>query len=115
MFYLYFAIRNYRNETLLNHFAAAFFLLLACLSKLPFVVFGIISFIYFIQRSYENKFTVNKGIILKASIYPIFLLPAFFWYRWVMPGWGVMAFCMEYLQMTIVGQTSIGFSIIISG
>jgi 4-amino-4-deoxy-L-arabinose transferase-like glycosyltransferase len=87
MFYLYFALRNYKKETLLNHFATAFFLLLACLAKLPFVVFGIISFIYFIQRIYENKFNIKKGIILKASIYPIFILPAFFWYRWVMPGW----------------------------
>jgi 4-amino-4-deoxy-L-arabinose transferase-like glycosyltransferase len=87
MFYLYFALKNYYKETLINHIAAAFFLLIACLSKLPFVVFGIVSFIYFFQSCYADRFKIKASLILRLSLYPIFLLPAFFWYRWVMPGW----------------------------
>lgn len=87
MFYLYFAIKNYRKESLINHLAAAFFISLATLSKLPFIVFGAVTFVYFLQKWSAEKFRISKGLVLNASIYLIMLLPAFFWYRWVMPGW----------------------------
>ena len=87
MFYLYFAVKNYHKDTLLNHLLASFFLLLATLSKLPFAVFGIVSAVYFLQCWYADNFKIKKNLILKASFYPLLLLPAFFWYRWVMPSW----------------------------
>jgi len=87
MFYLFFAMRNYEKEKLVNHFAAAFFLLIATLSKLPFIVFSAFSIVYFLQQWSASNYKLSSKWILSVSIYPLFLIPAFLWYKWVMPGW----------------------------
>jgi hypothetical protein len=85
--YLYFAIKNYKKEKTVYHLAAAFFLALATMSKLPYIVLGAVSFVYFLQKWKDLKFIPNFTIIKNALLYILLMLPAFFWYRWVMPGW----------------------------
>ena len=87
IFYLYYAVKNYEKETRKNHLVAALFLSIATLTKLPFVVFGAFTLLYFFQKRQQFKTGLKREFLTNLFLYPLLLLPAFFWYKWVMPGW----------------------------
>jgi hypothetical protein len=67
---------------------SAFFLLLATLAKLPYIVFGSMVGIYAIQRLIKGRFSALKEVILVSLIFILFIIPALLWYSWVIPTWG---------------------------
>ncbi len=60
------------------------FLLLATLSKLPYVVFGAVAIAHFIQRVKINP----KSAYAPAVVYLLLVIPAIAWYVSVIPTWG---------------------------
>ncbi|MFL5753343.1 MAG: glycosyltransferase family 39 protein [Bacteroidia bacterium] len=69
-----------RNKNLVFSF---FFLLLATLSKLPFILYGIPWLLYFIK----NIRLSPKNVLFKVGLSTLFLSPALAWYYWVIPQW----------------------------
>jgi 4-amino-4-deoxy-L-arabinose transferase-like glycosyltransferase len=61
---------------------------IATLAKLPFVIFGSMVGIYVLQQWFTNGFKALKETIFLSLTYILLLLPAFFWYKWVIPTWG---------------------------
>lgn len=61
---------------------------MATLAKLPFVIFGSMVGIYVLQQWFKNGFKALKETIFLSFFYIFLLLPAFFWYKWVIPTWG---------------------------
>lgn len=65
---------------------SAIFLGLATLSKLPFILYGTVMFVYFIIDIKNNAATLKRNL-LTYSVFFIALIPAFCWYIWVIPTW----------------------------
>jgi len=85
MFFLFSYIDRQKTTLLLS---AAFFLGLATLAKLPFVVFGSVAAVYVVQQLQRRGMAFLKQSIWLIFVFTVFLLPAFFWYKWVIPSWG---------------------------
>ncbi len=86
IWYLYFIfgfIRDHRNAQL---FAAAFFLCLATLAKLPFALCGIVAVVYFFRNLFAGG-RVQGKVLGFAAVHLLLFIPAAAWYAWVMPGW----------------------------
>ncbi len=84
--YLYFVFSYIKTEKLADLILASAVLLLATFAKLPFLMFSIVSIIYFIKLLLKTK-KISKQLLTFVLIQFIFLLPAFVWYAWVIPGW----------------------------
>lgn len=59
-------------------------LLISTLAKLPYLMFGMVSFMLFIQLIPKRQYT---KFFLYSLVQGLILLPAVFWYLWVMPDW----------------------------
>lgn len=79
--YLAFLIKLKDNSNLRFVWLAAIFLSLATLSKLPFIIFGTSILVVFINKK-DFLFALKSSIIFIVA-----LLPAVFWYKWVIPSW----------------------------
>lgn len=67
---------------------SASLLAMATLAKLPYVIFGSMVGIYVLQQWIKNGFNAFKETVSISFTYILLLLPAFFWYKWVIPTWG---------------------------
>lgn len=85
IWYLYFLFKYKNSENLFDLVGASFSLLVATLSKLPFVMFSIVSIFLFIQYIL-NKRSLGK-ILVFCLIQILFILPALWWYLWVIQSW----------------------------
>lgn len=69
--------------------ASAFFLLLATLAKLPYILFGAVPFfyiiIYFLKNNKQKEHFIY--ILQYKFIFLLSILPALAWYIWVIPTW----------------------------
>lgn len=70
-------------------FGSAFFLSVATLAKLPFILFGTIPLVYIVQYFFTNiKSKENLIYFIKFSIlFILLIIPALAWYVWVIPTW----------------------------
>ena len=84
--YLYFIFLYIKTEKHADLILASAALLLATFAKLPFLMFSIVSIVYFLKILVRTK-KISKQLFSFVLIQFIFLLPAFIWYAWVMPGW----------------------------
>jgi len=84
--YLYFIFIYIKNKKLSYLIWASIAILISTFAKLPFLMFSIISIVYFIKSIFIRK-KISRELFAFALIQFIFLLPAFLWYAWVMPGW----------------------------
>lgn len=91
VWYLYFILTYFKTEKVKNVVWASISLLIATWAKLPFLMFSIISIVYFLRQIFQQK-KLDKSLILFIIIQFVILIPAFAWYAWVMPTWknGVM-------------------------
>jgi hypothetical protein len=74
-------------------FLSAFMLLLATLSKLPFIVYGIVPALYFITDIIRTRKFRRENLVM-AGIFILLFIPAAAWYITVVPTWennGVVA------------------------
>ena len=64
--------------------------MLAALTKLPYIIFGIAPAVFILKRSFQNL--KDRKELFKffgiGLIYIIFQLPTLAWYSWVVPHWG---------------------------
>lgn len=65
--------------------AAGFFLCLATLSKLPFVIFFTVPFLHFFHEYWQRRRFADFA--LRSVLMALFLIPPTLWYVWVIPGW----------------------------
>jgi 4-amino-4-deoxy-L-arabinose transferase-like glycosyltransferase len=65
--------------------AAGFFLSLAALCKLPFVIYFVAPFLYFLLDFWQKK--EHFVLFKRLSIVSLFLIPPAAWYFWVIPTW----------------------------
>ncbi len=78
---------------------SAFFLLLAVLAKLPFIVFYASVGLYLFTMVAKSGVRYSGKYVVTGLIYGAFLLPAVAWYAWVIPGWagnGVLTGVLEH-------------------
>ena len=102
--YLNLILRYFDNKKMSYLLSAAIALLLATWAKLPFLMFSIVSIVYFFSDIYKSK-SLSISNFLHATIQLVFLIPAFLWYRWVMPTWtgnsivrGILDFDMNWVD-----------------
>ncbi|HMG15679.1 MAG TPA: glycosyltransferase family 39 protein, partial [Saprospiraceae bacterium] len=79
--YLVYIMKLKDNINWKNIFISAFFLLIATLSKLPYIIFGASLLVVLSKR--DNFHVAFKTLL----IYALILFPALLWYVWVIPGW----------------------------
>lgn len=83
LFWIFKFFRTQKNTDLLFSLLA---LTLAAASKLPYLMFGVVSLIYLIQTLLRNKrFSKPIGVFIFGHFFS--LLPMLLWYVWVIPGW----------------------------
>lgn len=82
---LYFFYRYIYYNKFVSLVLSGLFFGIAILAKLPFVIYGIIFFYYFLLFLFQTKISDAVKI---AVVYLLALLPAVFWYSWVIPTWG---------------------------
>lgn len=81
---LIFLRRYSQHESGLNLIAFGFFLCLATLVKLPFILFGAA-----LIPSLVGNFRVRPSETIRKAVIIYFLMaPALIWYGWVIPSWG---------------------------
>ena len=83
LFFIYFFLLGVEREDGRFISISAFFLTLAALVKLPFIIYGVFPFIYVIKNS-------KTGKLLKPTLiaFSITLIPVLFWYYLSIPEWG---------------------------
>ena len=86
-FYFFF---KYKNKNFKNSYLilSAIFISISILAKLPFIIFGIIPSIFFIQNllgKNEKKHIISVSLVIA---YGISLVGPVLWYSWVMKSWG---------------------------
>lgn len=75
----------YEKRKLINLLASGFFLCLATLSKLPFIIFFTVPFVSFLYELYRKKVLVTFAA--QSLAVTVFIIPPAVWYAWVIPGW----------------------------
>lgn len=83
IWYIYFFIKSVESSLWRHHTLAAFFLLMATLAKLPFIVLGGATLTYLVL-SLKGNFSKTAAL---GGLYFLMITPALAWYAWVMPGW----------------------------
>ncbi len=86
IWYLYLIFRHENQPNLRDLIGASAALLLATWAKLPFLMFSMVSVVYFFRRIILAK-GLTGATWRFAGIQFLFILPALLWYAWVMPGW----------------------------
>lgn len=76
-----------RTENYFHLMVAAFFASLGTAAKLPFIIFLIAPFIFWINELTLSAFKIKNKHWKIAGIYLLFLAPTFLWYAWVIPTW----------------------------
>ncbi len=84
--YVYFILMYESSRALKMLVFASLAMLIATWCKLPFLMFSIISIIFFIQRLIKNR-KITSEMWVYFIVQFIVLVPAIAWYAWVMPGW----------------------------
>ena len=85
IWYIYF-IRRHRVEGKSKHLLfAGFFIMMACLAKLPYLMFSIISVYYFLVDIIRKS--DKKSAFTTAAYLLMFLIAPICWYSWVMQSW----------------------------
>ncbi len=87
IWYCVFILRYIKNKKHIDLHLAGFFMLLTTLSKLPYIMFTIISIVYFMKNMFTDKKLMRYNLNV-AIIQLLWILPALAWYAWVMPTWG---------------------------
>ncbi len=85
MAFFFYYIKTAKNWAVL---LSVTFLAVATLAKLPYIIFGSMVVIYVLQQWFKNGLKAFKETIFITFSYILLLLPAFFWYKWVIPTWG---------------------------
>jgi 4-amino-4-deoxy-L-arabinose transferase-like glycosyltransferase len=83
-----FFFRFLNTDKWYNIFLSAVFLSLATLAKLPYIIFGSMVGAYILIEFFKNKPKSLAPLLKSTLIYSVLLLPAFAWYKWVIPAWG---------------------------
>lgn len=86
VWYLFFFVKYLKNKEKKYLFGLSISLLIATWAKLPFLMFSIVSVIYFFKEIIHQK-KVDKALLIFTVLQLLFLIPAFAWYAWVMPEW----------------------------
>lgn len=86
IWYTFFILKFIENKKKKYIILAGIALLISTCAKLPFLMYSIISIVYFATVLYKEK-RLGKSLFAFAFIQLIFVLPALIWYAWVMPGW----------------------------
>jgi hypothetical protein len=81
IWFLCYFFRYFKTRAIRWIYWSAFFLLLATLCKLPYIILSFVAGFYLIARWKEM---ISYKILLT---YFLMLLPALAWYIWVIPGW----------------------------
>ena len=102
-----FFFRYCHSEKNQDAFLSAFFLSLATLAKLPYVILGIMLGAYILIRLFKNGAKELPNTLKLGLIYLVLLLPAFFWYKWVIPSWGTNGVLTGFMENKIPLSKSI--------
>lgn len=86
VWYLYLILRYFKEGKNNYLIGASFCLLIATWAKLPFLMFSIVSIVYFLKQVIRQK-NIDKNLWFFVAIQFLILIPAFAWYAWVMPNW----------------------------
>ena len=86
IWYLYFTFAYIRSQRTWQYVAAAAFLLLATLAKLPFAMFGIVGIVYVFRHLFRGG-RLQWRVVVFAVVHLLVMFPAWEWYTWVMRGW----------------------------
>ncbi len=87
IWYIYFIVKYFNTLKNKHLILGSISLLMATLAKLPFLMFSILSVVFFISKIIKQK-KLTKQDLNFVLIQFLILTPAFFWYAWVMPSWG---------------------------
>jgi len=88
VWYMFFLFSYFDKQKTISLLLAAFFLGLATLAKLPFIIFGSVAAVYVLQQLQSKGIAPLRKCFALIFVFTSFLLPAFFWYKWVIPSWG---------------------------
>ncbi len=80
--------KYYRNHKLKDCAISALFISLSILAKLPYIIFGVVPFIYLIQEFLKGKNMDKKVVSTLLNSFCIALIPPLLWYGWVIKDWG---------------------------
>jgi hypothetical protein len=86
MAYLFCLFKFFKTRSTILLMLSSFALTLAAASKLPFLMFSMVSIIYIIQNIVRER-KISRESVIFIVIHLVFLLPVLLWYAWVMPGW----------------------------
>ena len=91
IWYLVYFIKYIRTKSYLHLVVALVFLLIAGLSKLPYLMLGIFSLLHFIKeiRTSGRRPSINieRSSVIFLLLHIFIIVPIISWYAWVMPGW----------------------------
>jgi hypothetical protein len=86
IWYLYFILLFEKSNKTKHLVLASFFLLMAMLAKLPYLMFAVVSLLLFF-----NKLRIQKSGIKDVSVFVatqvLIIIPGILWYLWVMSDW----------------------------
>lgn len=86
MGYLYYFFRFIKSDNYRFLVFSLISLAISTASKLPFLMFGIVSIIYFFKSIPLWKGN-HKNYIRFILLHMVFIIPILFWYAWVIPSW----------------------------
>ena len=86
IWFLYFMLKEQETKKIRDLSLASFFLLLATLAKLPFLMFAVVNIYFFFKELLREKHFKQRQV-LQILTPLIILAPALCWYAWVMPNW----------------------------
>lgn len=87
VFFLLFFFKHEKEGRRYQLFLSSFFLSAAALTKLPFILYGIIPFIKFAHGCFYQKSNFKNYDCLLALSFILGAIPVYLWYRWVIPSW----------------------------
>lgn len=86
IWYMYFILIYFAEKKNKHLILASIFILIATLAKLPFLMYAMISIVYFFTQIKNQKKLTFENIKF-ASIQLLIVFPSFVWYSWVIPTW----------------------------
>ncbi|OAV44457.1 glycosyltransferase family 39 protein [Lewinella sp. 4G2] len=86
IWYVYFIVTHRESQRRKHLWAASLCLLLATLAKLPYLMFAIVSIVYFLMDLF-GKSSQKRQPFAYAGIQLLTVAPALAWYAWVIPTW----------------------------
>jgi hypothetical protein len=78
----------YNHRKIIHIIIAAIFISLSILAKLPYILFGVIPFVAFIQELLKRKEMDKSFVSNVLNAYGLALVPPILWYGWVISDWG---------------------------